>query len=264
MKLSLSITIAFFTLVFHSLQAQQFEILHVNGILIDKAKQNTIKQGQIVSKSDSIQFKSKYGWAILLQDTSLFFLRLNDPAKPIQLLSEKLEYIKHEPLPTLPIQQNYSNLKNFLKANQFAIIGKTYVLPIDSNEYPIDKTRSLLIRYTYNERKITHQFHTPEGIALNPDALYTYKTEKIPMNKTSEFMLYYYIDQNNESIFISRINPVWINESELLLEMSMLKQAYIQHRIKMDFKIYLQYFIDVYGYTDYRYLEHWLKSKSLL
>lgn len=215
------------------LQANDYYILHIKGEIKLKSTGKTLKPNDKITAKDEIVFGSSEAMAAVVStEGGRMILRANT-AEVEEGSSELARFVQHNLMPAtgrmstrdagvFTVDEDFvrhftgSLDNNSYYRGQYVILGKQELHTAIATAYPLDDSHLFYVSYTYKGETINKMLAS-EGnrFILNEREIYEVDDSPIPASEASEFKLYYYDMQEEESRLLCEFIPVFVAEEEI-------------------------------------------------
>jgi len=263
-------------LTFNLASAQNYFVVHVKGDIERKTNNEKVKIGDQLTPEEELRFLSQDALAVVMsKDKGRMVIDGKETEK-----AESGEFISFVKDAILPMKSNLKmstrggdyrdvqDFKSFFGEGKYVIIGEQLMVKPNKEKYPVNDQWSFIYRYETPERPVNKKV-AMEGDALifNKNKLYKTKGETIDPDKADEVDLIYFNLSSREAKPLANFEPVFVNESTLMLELksvaSFLQNNEIMGGDAIKQELY-QFVLDVHGPTNKMVFDEWLTSKNLL
>lgn len=257
--------------------AQNYFVVHTDGeILIEKTGES-IKPGDKIPEGTFLVFGDKEAKAIVLTRKEG---RLLLSPKSIASKNSKLrEEIAKAVYPSRSYasravnmgggslqEVGVSNLSDYFGEGKFAIIGNELEVKLNSEVYPLDKEKVMVLYYqvSNDKKEANKEINTlPENkILLHKDSLY----HDVEPALTKDNSIYYFNKATEEARKLAGFQPVFIDEAKLLKEVKMIYDFMSEKNMAKGEELYdemMSFVVDLYGKVDPAFFDAWTAKHGI-
>jgi hypothetical protein len=241
-----------------------YHIIKVDGTIVNNSTGKNIAPGDNIKPSDKLEFKSPYATALVISNTrGKFTLKMPDnkdlfeskgDTKLLAMADAVSPIDSRGMLATRGIGlSEIKDLKSYLGADNFYLIGKTLSVKLNKMAYPLTDNQFLVFTYNVKSQNQSKKIgFSNQYLIIDRDALIKSPEELQQGNALKEVQIFKVDKTANKNDLITKVNLVFLDEEKLKQEFDVvipfLKD---QNMDRMHVIDYLKsYFNDVYGTTD--------------
>jgi len=249
----------------------KYFIIKIKGKIENKETGKFLKQGDIISTTDQISFKSKRAKLMLISENRTKFLiekpkRIKE--KDIFIASDLALAIKSRAAMITRSggaldESDVSDLKNYFGEDIFTIIGDTLQVPLNQGIYPLNNEQFIVFYYNISEVPVTKKIGFQENrLNIEKEKLIKAKNVALEYPEFDNVAVYRYNRGNEEMDYITEFELNFINKEEVISEFkTLIPILQSQEMDRKQIKTYMkEYYYDFYGITDKKYLEVFTES----
>ena len=248
--------------------ADDYFVIHLRGIVINKTTNKTLKVGDRLTETDKIQFKSTDAVAVVISSQKGRFT-LSGSNKPVNSTFDSyIALVKNVLIPSKSRGMmstrslhttSISNLDSILDTNQFFFPGEITKLRLSENKYPMNKQKYFVWQFTYNGKVVKSILPSDkDSLVIDRKKIYVVNGNYIAPESAGKAKLFYL--ENASARKIADFTPVFAEDDVLKAEceilLTALKDRHLQ-RPEMIEELY-KYVEDEYGRTDFATFEKWV------
>ncbi|MEN8250055.1 MAG: hypothetical protein ABFS32_14075 [Bacteroidota bacterium] len=213
---------AIFLFLAFQVNAQEYTVLQIKGEITRVSTGKLLKQGDKISDDEKISFKTNNAMAAVLSTTKGRYI-----IKPKQEELEKSNDLVYVLKSTVtPVRggmstraagiQNALDLKMYFSEKPYVWVGEEIRLEVSGVAFPMNENNFFFISYVYNDQVINKMLgHDNEDLILKKKTLFEVDGEPIDPTQVSNYKLYYYKVDSEESTLITQIEFVLIDTETL-------------------------------------------------
>jgi hypothetical protein len=252
--------------IFAFQQANEFyHIIKVDGTIVNTSTGKNLIPGDNIKPTDRLEFKSPYATALVISNTrGKFTLKMPEnkdlfdnkgDSKLLAMADNAVSPIDSRGmLATRGIGlAEVKDLKTYLGADNFYLIGKTLSVKLNKTVYPLNDNQFLVFTYNLKNQNQSKKIgYSNQYLNIDRDALIKAPEDLQQGNALKEVQVYKVDKAANKNDLITKFNLVFLDEEKLKQEFDViipfLKDQSMDRLHVID---YLKgYFNDVYGNTD--------------
>jgi hypothetical protein len=241
-----------------------YHIIKVDGTIVNTSSGKNIVPGDNIKPADKLEFKSPYATALVISNTrGKFTLKMPEnkdlfdskgDSKLLAMADAVSPIDSRGMLATRGIGlAEVKDLKNYLGADNFYLIGKTLSVKLNKTVYPLSDNQFLVFTYNLKSQNQSKKIgFSNQYLNIDRDALIKSPEDLQQGNALKEVQVYKVDKAANKNDLITKFNLIFLDEEKLKQEFDVvipfLKDQNMDRLHVID---YLKsYFNDVYGNTD--------------
>ncbi len=246
-------------------QANEFyHIIKVDGTIVNTSSGKNLVPGDNIKPADKLEFKSPYATALVISNTrGKFTLKMPEnkdlfdsksDSKLLAMADAVTPIDSRGMLATRGIAiAEVKDLKSYLGADNFYLIGKTLSVKLNKTVYPLSENQFMVFMYSLKNQSQSKKIgFSNQYLNIDRDALIKSPEDLQQGNALKEVQVYKYDKATDKKDLITKVNFVFLDEEKLKQEFDViipfLQDQSLDRVHVMD---YLKgYFNDVYGTTD--------------
>ncbi len=272
--------VSFFLLFTISTQAQDYYVLHVKGVVLDKESGKSISIGDRITGNSEVIFKSTDAKVVVLnkeKGRAILQPKVNTEAE-----SEIAQFVKNMFVPMKKsirmstrgegVIESFSDFKPYFGESTFVVIGDEILIPINKEKLSLDHNQFLVYRYEKDGTRVNKKLHPHHHglLSIHKDKLYNHKNGVFNHEEPHTVDLYFFDKKKNTSKKLTSFNPVFVSDKQLLSELQYLKTFLVETNEEKPFTKelltdeYYDYIVGTYGKINQSYFEKWLEKETEL
>jgi len=248
-----------------------YNIIKVNGQIINTSTGKSLSAGDKVRPNDQLQFDSRLSSALAISSSrGKFSLKVPEgsdafsDSKLLAVADNAVSPIKsRNQLSTRSIGNGLvKDLKSYFGADEFTIVGNTLNLKLDPDIYPLNENNFIVFSYMQDGKQVTKKIgFTDQQIKIEKDKLLVNVTDPHLVG----VIVYQYNKTSNSPVEITKFNLNFVEADNLMKEFKAVVDVLNGMKLQKEDKTkYLtDYFVDIYGQTDQSQLSQ-LVNQSLV
>lgn len=233
------------------LSAQEYQVLHVKGEIIRTESGEALKAGDKVAEDEEIHFKTVDAMAAVL-DPGMGRYILKPESKEagegdlIYVLKSTVTPVRGGMSTRAAGINSAFDMQVYFAETTFVWPGNVIALRISEAVFPMDEENFFFLRYSWQSDQINRKLEFNKNtLLMNKNEVFEVDGKKIDPHGVSDFELYYYQSENEESALITAIDFVLISQEDLQSVYKAFKD-----NSKYPFNDVADLFSDLYGKCD--------------
>lgn len=248
----------------------QYHVLHVDGIVVEKKSNETVKTGQVLSRESFVALRSRDARICVLNPTEglmvtkAFASDQKPVTAPFELLSGLLQKVKTaQSYPIKPFLENKDDLTAYLKRGNFLFLGPTGIR-VSPTEFPLDARKHFFVRFFWDKRNTEPSAklgYVSDSLLFDPVAMLMMNGIPVPASEAHNFKLIYY-PGNKTYVDICSFNAIFPDFERLDAEAkALLALLQTNKNLKVNPKQAVHDFVsECFGNADDLAFEQWFST----
>jgi len=211
-------------LIFMAVQVhgQYYQILHVKGEISIKASGKLLKPGDQLMEDEEISFKTSDAMAAALNPEKGRFIIKSDSEKGntvdiFYVLKSTITPVRGGMSTRAGGINNAFDLKVYFAEAPYIWAGKAIFLPVSKAAFPLDDSNFFFLRYQYKGEEINKKLGSEaNSILMNKMEVFQVDDDAVDRFEVSDYQLFYYQAESEESTLIADIDFVLISQEVLV------------------------------------------------
>jgi hypothetical protein len=244
---------------------EYYHIIKVDGTIVNTSTGKNLVPGDNIKPNDRLEFKSPYATALVISNTrGKFTLKMPEnkdlfdnkgDSKLLAMADNAVSPIDSRGmLATRGIGlAEVKDLKTYLGADNFFLIGKTLSVKLNKTVYPLSDNQFLVFTYNLKSQNQSKKIgFLNQELMIDRDALIKSPDDLQQGNALKDVQVFKFDKAANKSDLITKINLVFLDEEKVKQEFDVIVPFLKDQSMdRMHVIEYLKsYFNDVYGNTD--------------
>ena len=231
------VLIFFLAISVHTIQAQNYTVIHVIGKIYDTSTSSYLKSGSKLSESSELKFETSDARAAALSSSrGRYVIQKQSNQSGSNDLAYTLSAVLAPARGKMSTRAGgINNQMDFAKKfgeNPVAIVGGTYSTAISNTAYPSDENRFFYASYLYKGESINKKLDVINGeLQFDVKTFYAVDGVSIDPNETSDCKLFYYDSDKEESMEITSLDFNIVNDEDLKSMISSLEDTSPEEQI---------------------------------
>ncbi len=255
---------------------ETYRVIYVRGKIMDISQDKYLRPKMDLSEKDSLYFEDNNSRAVLTSPRRGRFVlkpqaqdaQANDPhwKEAREVLWQALYplNVQHR-IVRRSAQPEISNLKEYMGDSVFCIIGNHLRVRLRESEYNLHDPKSYFaLRYQVQGKDYYHRVPSQDQIIEFSTQTFTAENdEQVDPNGLGPVDLYFV--EGNKPQIVSNFSFLYLEDKEVKESMDIIREIEadsIPQDSQLKYKYYQQAFFEIYGQTDFWYLERWLKNNT--
>lgn len=216
------IIILFLIITVHSVQAQNYTVIHVIGKIYDSQTSSYLKSGSKLSEDSKLKFETPNARAAALSSSrGRYVIQQQSNHDSGSDLAYTLSAVLAPARGKMSTRAGgINNQMDFIKKfgeGPIAILGGKYTTAISGNAYPSDEATFFYASYFFKGETINKKLEVEnDELVFDMETFYAVDGSAIDPQKTSSTKLYYYDSQKEISTELTDLNFSVVSENEFL------------------------------------------------
>ncbi len=248
--------------VFTNIHSQEkFKVIRVNGTIVNEANNENLVTGSVIKDNDKLLFRNLNSRAAVISSKGRYILAAKNTTNA---------YAKSFLTPAMSNMSSRSgaitsqiDLENHFSGNY--LIFKISKVKVNKENYPMDDNHFFFIKYEYKGDDVNKRLKfNDDTLIIDRNDLMTIDGQPIPNPDVKNMKIFYFDKIKKSSTEIGAFNPVFVNESELKNEISILLEGLSNKTKQQKIDEVISYINDFYGKPDKENLTKWLETNFKL
>ena len=245
-----------------------YYVVHVNGLILNETRHDTLSVGDRLFSTDKLAFKSPQASAAIISPTKGRFTLGKPLNKKTSAKGEFIALLQNVLVGEKSIAKlstrgfmadKITDLKSVFASDTFYFTGSQSKLILDPAVHPISNEQYFMYRYTYQHDKIARKKipHSGDTLIFDKKILYSVNNHSLIPEETGEIEIHKVNGKLRNSTLIATLRPVFITDKQLLIELQTIYDVFKKSKKEEILEEMYKHVLAVYGETDKNMLKIW-------
>jgi len=201
--------------------SQEYQVLHVKGKIIREADGTLLKPGDKITEKDKIRFMTKDAMAAVLnKEKGRYIVKVaeetSDESDLIYVLKSTISPVRGGMSSRAGGINNDLDFKFYFAQAPYVWAGDVIKIGVSQAAFPMNEDRFFYIEYSFDGERVSKKLEFEKDLLIiKKDSIFNIDGSSIDPGKVTEYTLYYYNTDSEESRLITDIEFVLISQEEL-------------------------------------------------